>query len=293
MQTAEHGLFTCEAVRPAWETLQDLLKRSHYNMPLFNWHNVLYGNLGRPQARGPGPGMIDLEEDITWDAWTSCSINSGTPWLVIRYALLWYLWCQHYEHDLCEGVFHIGVALYKARQCTVQVGMAAWRQLQRFRKKCDPSKHADMESAFITIWCQRSILCVNKGGKPSWIPTLHHDFLTRDFANHFALIRIHRTDVDDKVSQPSNSTQSSSRNSVDRIFRDALHSRVQTEVDDLAEAIIDQLIANLEEEVELEDLGKDTPTPRAIPPTDQPLLPDEILSPRFLRSQNSVWSNSA
>lgn len=125
MQTAEHGLYLCEAVNPAWEKLRSLLIKAKYNMPLFNWHDILYGNLGRPLARGLDPDPRDPDEDITWDAGTSCTINSGTPWMVIRYALLWYLWCQHCEHDLREGVFHLGVALYKAWQCTVQVGMAA------------------------------------------------------------------------------------------------------------------------------------------------------------------------
>lgn len=96
-----------------------------------------------------------------------------------------------------------------------------------------------MEAAFIMILSQGDIFCANKGSKPLWIPTPHRDFLTKEFANRFSSIRIHRTEVDDDDSQPSNSMQSSSRNSADRAFCEALHSRLQSELDDLAEAVID------------------------------------------------------
>lgn len=179
-----------------------------------------------------------------------------------------------------------------AWQCTVQVGMAAWRQLQRFCKKRDPSKHADMESAFLMMWCQSNIFCVNRSGKPAWILTPHHDFLTRDFGIHFASIKIHRSVLDSEVSEPLVSLQSSSRNLANRVFCNALQSRIQTEIDDLTEAIIDRLLADHEDEVQHEDSPGDPPTLRGFTLADQVVLPNEILSPRFLSSQNSVWSSS-
>lgn len=120
-------------------------------------------NWGVYRPRGPGPGTLNPNDDITWDIGTSCSINKNTPWNIIRCALLWFISCQHCQHDLNDGVFHIGVALYKSWHCTVQVGMAVWRQLQKFRKKRDPSKHADMETAFLSIWCQSNLFCSTPG----------------------------------------------------------------------------------------------------------------------------------
>ena len=193
LQTAEHGLFYCSAVRVAWEKLRHLLSLAGSPIPLVSWHDALYGELGRPRARGPGLGSLNPDDDISWDTGSPCSINRNTPWHIIRCTLLWYIWCQHCSHDLQDGSFHIGVALYKSWQCTVQVGMAAWRQLQKFKKKRDPSKHAEMEASFTAIWCQADLFCSDVGSKPKWHPTPHREFLPRALANRYSSARIDRT----------------------------------------------------------------------------------------------------
>lgn len=108
-----------------------------------------------------------------------------------------YIWCQHCEHDLCEGIFYIGVVLYKSWQCIVQVGIAAWRQLQKICKKRDLAKQFDMERAFTSIWSHRDLFCYGVGGKPKWNPISNRHLLTRDFANRFYSVKIQRKNVDD------------------------------------------------------------------------------------------------
>jgi hypothetical protein len=82
---------------------------------------VIYGDLGRPRL----PERERSDSDTLWDVGQSYTINPSTPWDIIRCALLWYIWCQHCEHDLRRGTFHIGIILYKSWQVIVQVGMAA------------------------------------------------------------------------------------------------------------------------------------------------------------------------
>jgi hypothetical protein len=155
-----------------------------------NWGLILYSDIGSPLP----PGRQLQNEEILWEAGQKCSINSDTPWNIIKHALIWYTWCQHCEHDLQDGIFHIGIALYKSWQVTVQVGMSVWTELQRFRSKRSLKKHSEMERILLDIWCQGGLFCSNDGGKPQWKPAPHLSYLTQDYSNRYASTRIHRQD---------------------------------------------------------------------------------------------------
>lgn len=59
------------------------------------------------------------------------------------------------------------------------------------------------------------------------------------------------------------------------------------DAEDLTEAIVGQLLAELEDEVDREE---EDFTP--LPQSDQLSLPDVILSPRFLARQDALWVGS-
>lgn len=157
IQTAAHALFECPVVSPAWHQMRLIRLIAGMEPGFGSWKEVIIGDLS-----GPGNNAAD-DEDIHWDAGTKCSINQETPWLVMRSALLWCLWCQHCEHDLRSGIFHLGVALYRTWKITVQVGMGAWRELQRHRKKRNAGRHAEMERRFLEIWTQGDLFCSDCG----------------------------------------------------------------------------------------------------------------------------------
>lgn len=55
-----------------------------------------------------------------------------TPWELLRCSLIWFLWCEKVEFDFGKGEFHVGVALFRAWQATVQAGMGAWQEMNKY-----------------------------------------------------------------------------------------------------------------------------------------------------------------
>jgi hypothetical protein len=106
----EHAFYSCPAVRVAWKRLKKIRTIAGKPTGKETWDLILYGDIGRPLPLGRQP----QDEEILWEGGQKCSISSNTPWNLIRQALIWYIWCQHCEHDLREGIFHIGTVLYKS-----------------------------------------------------------------------------------------------------------------------------------------------------------------------------------
>lgn len=104
---------------PAWDRARHLRQLAGAPPILPSWEEVLFGSLGAPVAAG-GDTTTDGED---WDTGTPCQVNSETPWNMLRYALIWSIWCQHCDFDLRTGTFHLGIALYRAWKITVQIGM--------------------------------------------------------------------------------------------------------------------------------------------------------------------------
>lgn len=99
------------------------------------WEQALYTDLGHPR-------LTNTTNDILWESGAQCMISQRTLWDVLRMATMW---CHYVQYDLKQGDFHVGVVLFTAWQTTTQVEMATWRQLQKFKKKRNPQKHAEME----------------------------------------------------------------------------------------------------------------------------------------------------
>ncbi|KAG0585670.1 hypothetical protein KC19_2G028400 [Ceratodon purpureus] len=162
--------------------------------------------------------------------------------------------------------------------------MAAWRQLQKFKKKRTSSKHSEMEATFTSIWSQADLFCSNDGNKPRWHPTPDRDFLPRELANRYSSARIFRADPPP--------VQDSSTEIEDSLSEDqaapaaTLIPRSILEAEELADAIIDQLCDDMEAEVEQEQ----EPPATLDPHSDHLSLPDDIQSPRFLAAQSGIWS---
>jgi hypothetical protein len=91
-----------------------------------------------------------------------CNFLVKTPWDIFRFSLIWFIWCQKCEYDLREGQFHVGVALFRAWQTTIQVGMATWKELHkqiRFVKTLD-----NLICEFKQVWTQGNLLCKDNEG---------------------------------------------------------------------------------------------------------------------------------
>jgi hypothetical protein len=56
-----------------------------------------------------------------------------TPWDILRFSLLWFVWCQKCKRDFKKGQFHLGVALFQAWQTIIQAGMATWKELHKHK----------------------------------------------------------------------------------------------------------------------------------------------------------------
>lgn len=123
IQTPKHAFFECEAVSPVWTKIRELTSVVRGAPKIETWEQALYGNLGHPRFTNT--------KDILWESGTHCKISETTLWDTLRMATIWFLWCQYVQYDLKQGDFHIGVVLFRAWQTTTQIGMAAWRQLQK------------------------------------------------------------------------------------------------------------------------------------------------------------------
>lgn len=165
------------------------------------WEQALYGNLGHPRFN-------NTAEDILWDSGAQCAISARTLWDTFRMAIIWFLWCQYVQYDLKEGNFHVGIILFKAWQTTAQIGMAAWRQLLKFKRKRNPQKHAEMERTLLLIWGQGNIFCSPQGRIPIWRPIPRHSFLPRELATKLrsTRVRVRVPGLPGYISQPSGSS---------------------------------------------------------------------------------------
>lgn len=79
--------------------------------------------------------------------------------------------------------------MYRAWQATIQVGMGALTELQKFKKQRATDHHSAMKTKFLTIWTQADVFCWRQT-HPNWKLLLHRDFLPREFANRLKTIQI-------------------------------------------------------------------------------------------------------
>lgn len=189
--------------------------------------------------------------------------------------------------------------MFKAWKITIQVGMAAWAELQRFRKKRKTEVHSAMEHRFMTIWCQGDLFCRNDNDAPRWHPAPSLHSLPREYSRHLSSTRIDRNtnegakatpasppqsdlDVDSTISPPPspcfwalNPTPFNTRNDD---IRPALmgHDTRQAKVDNLAASILRQI---------LQDVTNDAAEESAFS------LPHDLQSSDELLAQAAFWTS--
>lgn len=176
--------------------------------------------------------------------------------------------------------------------------MAAWRELQRYRKQHYLAKHAQMEVVFMEIWSQGNLFCSGTS-TPFWKPSPHPDFLTREFANKF-----HST----RISQPSPSA-SPAQSSGDTGQGTPMYSALfPQEVLQLANNHADDILQDIFRRLQLDVIQGDSQdeaqaSSAACPDDDDPKkagdlaegddlsLPDDMLSPTALQAQAAFWTS--
>ena len=161
----------CQEVNKAWTLFQNTRRIAGLNADYTSWAEISRGLLTAPA----GPSA---EEDLRWDTAAAFSINTETPWDILRAQLLWAIWCQKVSHAFKEEHFHLGVILWQAWRNTIYCAMEAYKEL--FRHKRNEEKRQEMISCFQQIWTAANLFGRLGGSGIRWNLTPHPEFLPRD-----------------------------------------------------------------------------------------------------------------
>jgi hypothetical protein len=123
----------------------------------------------------PGP---QVEEEMRWDTASAFSLNSDTPWDVLRAQLLWSIWCQRVAHTFKNEKFHLGVVLWHAWRNTIYCAMEAYKEF--FRHKRNEEKRQELINCFQQIWTSENIFGRLQGNTIKWNITPHQEFLPQE-----------------------------------------------------------------------------------------------------------------
>lgn len=258
IQTPEHALFSCSSVAPAWTSLRHLRSLAEAPPSYNSWQSALLGDLGPSNPTAP-------QAETSWDLGRQTTSDTETPWHVLRSGLLWSIWVQICDHDMGSGFFHLGIALFRYWKLTVQVGMGAWRELQKYKKR-GVGRYCQLERNFLDIWCQGNLFCEDKDGNPSWHPAPHPEYLAEEFSRHLLSTRIARQDQQGSANarpEHSDSVGGSSGISPAPPPREwtapvapvdtrepEVQPALQDEADRLAEEILHQMMSNIMRDAE-------------------------------------------
>lgn len=170
-ETIEHALKDCPHLSKAWELFRDT-RRAAKLPPAYNsWTEISIGLMRDP----PGPQM---EEELRWDTATAFSINSDTPWDILRAQLLWSIWCQRVAHTFRDENLHLGVVLWHAWRNTIYCAMEAYKEL--FRHKRNEEKRQQLIQCFQQIWTAENIFGRMQGNTIKWSITPPQEFLPKE-----------------------------------------------------------------------------------------------------------------
>lgn len=170
-ETLQHAFMDCPSVQQAWQLFRNTRRVVGLTSGYNSWQDINRGLLSDP----PGPSVV---EELQWDTAAAFTVNSETPWDILRAQLLWAIWCQKVAHTFNDEQYHLGLVLLKAWRNTVYCAMEAYKEL--FRHKRNEEKRHEMISCFQQVWTASSIFghLGNSGIKWHIIP--HQEFLTRD-----------------------------------------------------------------------------------------------------------------
>jgi hypothetical protein len=138
-ETLQHAFMDCSEIKRAWELFRNTRVAAVLPPSYHTWHDISRGLMSEP----PGPRM---DEELRWDITAAFSLNSDTPWDVLRAQLLWAIWCQRVEMAFRDDHFHLGVILLNAWRNTVYAAMEAYKEL--FRHPRNEEKWQELISCF-------------------------------------------------------------------------------------------------------------------------------------------------
>ena len=170
-ETLQHSFQNCIEVRQAWELFRTTRALTDNTPAYHSWKDISRGLLTEPD----GPSV---EEDLRWDTASSFSINTETPWDILRAQLLWAIWCQRVAHSFSDEQFHLGVVLWHAWRNTIYCAMEAYKELHRHKR--NEEKRQELISCFQKIWTTGNIFGRRNGSAISWHLTPHQEFLPQE-----------------------------------------------------------------------------------------------------------------
>ena len=147
-ETLQHAFKDCQEVNKVWENFQNTKRAACFNADYTSWIDISRGLMKAPT----GPSA---EDDLRWDTASAFSINTETPWDILRAQLLWATWCQRVSHAFKDEQFHLGVVLWHAWRNTIYCAMEAYKEL--FRHERNEEKRQEMIACFQTIWTTTNV----------------------------------------------------------------------------------------------------------------------------------------
>lgn len=184
-ETLQHAFLDCSEVKQAWTLFRNTRRVADLTSGYTSWKEISRGRMTNP----PGPS---IEEELRWDTAAAFTINSETPWDILRAQLLWAIWCHKVAHAFNEDQFHLGAVLWNAWRNTVYCAMEAYKEL--FRHKRNEEKRHEMITCFEKIWTVASIFGRASNTGIKWNTTPNLQFLPRELGAWITPpIRIHRT----------------------------------------------------------------------------------------------------
>ena len=211
-ETLQHAFLECSEVKEAWELFRRTRWITCFQPAYHTWLDISRGLM----TDIPGPSV---EEELCWDPAAAFSINSETPWDILRAQLLWALWCQRVTHAFSEDNFHLGVVHWTAWRNTVYCVMEAFKEL--LRQKRNEAKKQELLSCFQSVWTHANIFGRSNGADIKWNLTPHKEFLLPELAAwNSTPIRIHRLSPSPDI-EAEFAARSDFGNVIDDFLRDA------------------------------------------------------------------------
>ena len=77
----------------------------------------------------PLPHQFFHQQQIEWDSKSFIILSKETPWELLRTSRLWNIWVAKTQKEMGDEPFHLGSTLFTSWQVTIQMGMAAWKDI--------------------------------------------------------------------------------------------------------------------------------------------------------------------
>ena len=166
-----HAFLDCPSIRQAWILFRNTRRAAGLTSGYTAWEEVSRGQMNDP----PGP---NVETNLQWDTAAAFTINSETPWDILRAQLLWATWCQKVAHVFKDEHYHLGLVLLNAWRNTVYCAMEAYKEL--FRHKRNEEKRQQMITCFQQVWTASNIFGRMGNSGIRWNVIPHPEFLPKD-----------------------------------------------------------------------------------------------------------------